>query len=381
MTRANLKIGFVFDDSLDSNDGVSQQVKILGSYFNNHGHQVRYLVGQTSMTQYKGSRVYSLAKNIKVSFNGNKLSIPLLASKKHIKQILADEKFDVLHVQMPHSPFMAGRIIKAAHKNTVIVGTFHILPAGRLSVWGSYFLKILYGKGLTYFDYITSVSEPASVFARQAFGINSEIVPNTIDIQRFACTSASEPSQRIVYLNRLVKRKGCQQLIKAFALLLKSQTSTHLVIASDGSQRHKLEKLVKNLNISDNVDFLGFISESEKPKLLASADIACFPSLFGESFGIVLLEAMASGAKVVLGGNNPGYASVLGEQPILLINPKDTKAFATRLERLLTERATIEGLQTWQKEHIKQYDVAIIAAKYIEIYSSVIANRRKNRHN
>ena len=137
MKRENLKIGLVFDDSLDSDDGVSQQVKILGAYFSTQGHQVRYLVGQTTMKQWESGKVYSLAKNVKVSFNGNRVSIPLPASKNHIKQILADEKFDILHVQMPYSPFMAQKIVKLAHKKTSIIGTFHILPAGRLAACGS----------------------------------------------------------------------------------------------------------------------------------------------------------------------------------------------------------------------------------------------------
>jgi phosphatidylinositol alpha-mannosyltransferase len=279
---------------------------------------------------------------------------------------------------------MAGRVIKAAHKDTAIIGTFHILPAGKLSVWGSHFLKMLYGKSLKYFDHIASVSKPAAVFAKQAYGIDSEVIPNTINIHQFETRNlelSPQSFRQVVYLNRLVERKGCKQLIEAFALLLKSLPTTHLLIASDGHQRPKLEKLVKRLGASNNVKFLGFISEDEKPKLLASADLACFPSLYGESFGIVLLEAMASGAKVVLGGNNPGYASVLGEQPLLLIDPKDTKAFAMRLERLLTEKATIEGLHSWQREHVKQYDVAIVGARYSGVYHTAIANLDKNRHN
>jgi phosphatidylinositol alpha-mannosyltransferase len=384
MKSTNLKIGFVFDDSLDSNDGVAQQVKILGSYFSAQGHQVRYLVGQTKIKSWRGGKVYSLSRNVKVSFNANRLSIPLPANKKRIRQILSDEKFDILHIQMPHSPLMAGRVIKAAHKDTAIIGTFHIMPAGRIATLGSHILKILYGSSLSWFKSIISVSEPAAVFARQAFNIKSKIIPNTIYTHDFSVDKDKlrpKPTQRIVYLNRLVKRKGCQQLIDAFALLLKSLPPTQLVIASDGVQRPKLEKLVKRLGISNNVEFLGFIEESEKPLLFAGADIACFPSLYGESFGIVLLEAMASGAKVILGGNNPGYTSVLSEQPLLLIDPKDTKAFTARLERLLTEKATTEGLHTWQLEHVKQYDVAIVGAKYLDVYNSAIANKRKVGHN
>ncbi len=75
------------------------------------------------------------------------------------------------------------------------------------------------------------------------------------------------------------------------------------------------QNYVEQNNLRSSVKFLGFVNERDKPELLASAAIACFPSLGGESFGIVLIEAMAAGASVVLGGNNPGYTSVLGDRP------------------------------------------------------------------
>src|SRR4051812_32795340 len=128
-----MKIGFVFDDTLDSYDGVAQYVKTLGTWLSSQGHEVRYLVGQTKMIQWSGGKVYSLSKNQKVIFNGNRLSIPIAASSRKIKKVLAEENFDILHVQVPYSPFMAQKVIKSAGENTAIIGTFHVAPLGFLS--------------------------------------------------------------------------------------------------------------------------------------------------------------------------------------------------------------------------------------------------------
>jgi phosphatidylinositol alpha-mannosyltransferase len=124
-----LNVGLVFDDSLDSNDGVAQHVKTVGSWLAKTGHEVSYLVGETKISQWSGGKVYSLSKNVSVSFNGNQLSIPLPADKSKIRKVLEAEKFDVLHVMMPYSPFLAQRIIKLADSESAIVATFHILPS------------------------------------------------------------------------------------------------------------------------------------------------------------------------------------------------------------------------------------------------------------
>jgi phosphatidylinositol alpha-mannosyltransferase len=183
-------------------------------------------------------------------------------------------------------------------------------------------------------------------------------------------------------LGRLVKRKGCEQLIKAFALYndMASQ-NTRLVIAGSGPQSEKLKKQAVKLNIADRTDFLGYINEQDKPKLLASADIACFPSLYAESFGIVLLEAMASGSKVVIGGSNPGYRSVLSQKPELLFNPSNTQEFAKKIHQMLGEQKLVDSLHEWQANEVKKYDINLIGPQIVDVYESAIAGLAKKSHN
>lgn len=377
-----LRVGLVFDDSLDRSDGVAQYVKAVGKWLSEQGHQVSYLVGETTMKQWAGSPVYSLAKNKAVSFNANRLSVPLPTGKSALKQLLTREKYDVLHVQMPHSPFMAQRIVKLASPQTAVVGTFHIFPANILVSIGSLFLRFIYGRGLRRFDEIVSVSSAAAGFAKQIFGISSSVIPNVVELQRFRGARAAMSSHpNIVFLGRLVERKGCRLLIEAFALLHSKRPDVRLTILGDGPHRQQLEELATELGLNNCIVFKGFIDEKDKPSYLASADIACFPATGGESFGIVLIEAMAAGAGVVLGGDNPGYHSVLGAREELLVDSRDSKVFAARLEQLLEDKKMAAELHDWQQNQVLGYDICKVGPQIVNLYGRAIAKRNKKAHN
>jgi phosphatidylinositol alpha-mannosyltransferase len=376
-----LSIGIVFDDTLDSSDGVSQYVKTLGAWLKNQGHEVSYLVGETITKTWAGGKVYSLARNKRVFFNGNKLSIPLPARSSAISEVLGQNDFDVIHVMMPYSPFMAQKVINRVYPNSYIVGTFHIFPSGWLVKFGMKLLRLMYGSSIKKFSMVVSVSAAAEKFATSSLGLSTKIVPNPVDVQRFKLNNIVPGDKKIVFLGRLVRRKGCGELLRAFALLSPNLPDAQLIIAGDGPDRKKLERLARKLNISGKTKFLGFIKEDEKPALLASADIACFPSLYGESFGIVLIEAMAAGASVVLGGDNPGYRSVLGEQPQSLINPSDTRAFSQRLHELLTNQDQQQYIHAWQQKTVRQYDINVVGKQIESIYAEAIARANKKGNN
>ncbi len=373
-----LAIGFLFDDTLDSTAGVAQYVKTLGAWLSFQGHDVSYIVGETKLEKWAGSKIYSLSKNIPVSFNGNRLSIPLPISRKKITDLLSENRFDVLHVQVPYSPFMSARVIKRASSTTAVVGTFHILPAGRLARIGTRLLGLLYFRNLSRIDQMISVSSPASEFARLTLGLRSVVLPNVIDLKSFRVA----PRQRnrpgtIVFLGRLVPRKGAKELLQAFQLLASWQPNAKLVVAGDGPEKASLKRFVSRAGLSAKVDFRGHIEEADKPSLLATAQIACFPALHGESFGIVLLEAMASGSGMVLGGNNPGYSSVLREIPELLVDPRDRQVLARRLQLLLNDKPLQRKIKLWQSRNIITYDINNIGPKIVATYRQAITKRLK----
>ncbi|HUS26587.1 MAG TPA: glycosyltransferase family 4 protein [Nevskiaceae bacterium] len=369
------KIGLVLDDSLDSTDGVQQYVLTMGKWLAAMGHDVHYLVGQTTRTDIPN--VHSLSRNMNVRFNGNRMSMPMPANKQAIRQLLAREQFDVLHVQMPYSPFLAGRIIGAAGPKTAVVGTFHILPNSSLAGLGTQLLgRVLHGS-LKRFDQIMSVSAAAADFAKSSFGIDSQVVPNTADLTPFfnAKPFAAYNVPTIVFLGRLVPRKGAGHLLHAIARM-ERKDPFKVVICGGGPLDGELKNFVRQQKLGDIVEFTGKVTEADKPRYLASADIAIYPSTGGESFGIVLLEAMAAAHGAVLAGNNPGYASVMGEHDEALFNPKDEAALAVRLTALLHDKTAREEAQSWQQHYVRQFDVPTVGAQLLGVYADALHKRR-----
>ena len=111
---------------------------------------------------------------------------------------------------------------------------------------------------------------------------------------------------------------------------------------------------------------------------MREADLAIFPSYAGESFGIVLIEAMAADSGVVIGGNNPGYLTVLGELPETIIDVHDKQSFANRLETLMTDKKLQKKLHEKQSELVKKYDINVVGPKLLEEYYDCI-KKQTNR--
>lgn len=378
---APLKIGFVLDDGLDKPDGVQQYILSVGKWMAAQGHEVHYLVGETKRTDL--ANVHSLSRNLRVRFNGNALSIPWPTSRTKLRRFLAANHFDVLHVQTPYSPFMGGQLVTLAPKQTAVIGTFHILPYFWLAAVGNWLLGRWCYWSLKRFDSIGSVSPAAARFAKRTFGIDTDISPNVIDYPHFhrakPLAQYDDTKLTILFLGRLVPRKGSEALVRAVAQLVQRSDvpAFRLVICGSGQLRNRLEQLISEHNLQEIVELAGFISEADKPRYYASADIAIFPSSGGESFGIVLLEAMANGRTAVLGGDNPGYRSVLAAREELLFNPADTDAIADTLQSFLTETGKRQAAAAWGAAYVKNFDVAVVGKQLIETYTEALHKRHQ----
>ncbi|HSX28601.1 MAG TPA: glycosyltransferase family 4 protein [Candidatus Saccharimonadales bacterium] len=371
-----LKIGIVFDDSLDNPDGVQQYITTLGDWFTAHGHTVRYLVGETKLAATRND-IYSLARNVHIRFNKNRLSVPLPVHREAISAVLDREEFDVLHVQLPCSPMMGGRIVNQAAEGTVVVGTFHIVGHHWMVNNAARLLGLWQRRMMQRFDHLVGVSPAAQEFAIKHFAAKDCLVlPNVVERQRFAAAKPiphlMDGKVNIVFLGRLVERKGCQYLIEAVRRLRDRGAADNLrvLICGKGPLEHSLKQRVRHYQLQDIISFVGFVSEEDKPNYLASAELAIFPSTGGESFGIVLLEAMAAGAGVVMGGDNEGYRTVLGPQANhLLFQPRHTQIFADKIQLLLSNKKLRLQLHAWQAKEIIQYDVETVAPKLLQLYS------------
>ncbi len=376
-----LKIGIVLDTSLDPPDGVQQYVVAIGEWLRGQGHDVHYLVGETKHRDLPN--VHSLSRNITVRFNGNRTTIPLPTSRRKLRRLLSDEKFDILHVQTPHSPFMAQRLVLAAGPQTAIVGTFHIAAYSWLNRVGNKLLGYWLRPSLKRFYRIVSVSSAAADFARQTFGIDTPVVPNAFDYQRFHDAKPfpryRDKTVTILFFNRLVPRKGCGVLLEAARQLAvdPKMPPFRVVICGKGPEAGSLKSFIKKHGLENIVEMTGFISEADKPHYYASADISVFPSSAGESFGIVLLEAMASGRAAVLAGDNPGYRSVMAPRPELLFPPTDTNGLAQLLSSYIRNPKLRHMAADWGEQYTKDFDVAVVGKQLEELYGEALRDRRK----
>jgi phosphatidyl-myo-inositol alpha-mannosyltransferase len=377
-----LKIGLVLDTSLDPTDGVQQYVLDIGGWLTAQGHDVHYLVGQTEHRQLPN--IHSLSRNIGVRFNGNRTTIPLPTSRRKLRQFLKEHRFDILHIQTPHHPLMAQHLVMEADPATAIVGTFHVLPYGRLSRVGNKLLGIWLQPSLKRFDKMLAVSSAAAAWCHDSFKVEAQVLPNVIDYEKF---NTAEPFERyddnkltIIFLGRLVPRKGCMLLLKAISKLLAGNEKLpafRIVICGRGPLEHKLKKFVADHDMVDLVEFTGFVSETDKPHYYASADLSVFPSSGGESFGIVLLEAMAGGRTAVLAGDNPGYHSVMEPKPELLFNPEDPAELAAKIKHYLVDASDRKFMADWGAEYAKNYDTGVVGNKLVKIYREALLKRRQ----
>ena len=383
-----LSIGFVFDDTLDVFDGVQQHILTLGRELGRRGHKVQYLVGQTAHPPVDG--VHSLSRNVMVSFNGNRMRIPLPAPKAPIRRVLEAGHFDLLHVQAPYSPFLAGRVIRSANPSTALVATYHIAPTGSLQLLGGRLLGMINRRTHRRIDRVIAVSPVAASYARKTAGVSSRVVANPVDVAalRRARQAAGDQEvarlhgqgQHLVFLGRFVARKGAGILISPLRAGERAgilPEGLHVTMAGRGPLLEDCRRKAAGLRIP--VAFPGFVDEKDKPALLASSDLTVFPSTGGESFGIVLLEAIASGTAPVLAGDNSGYRSTLmGDERALVAvdSPNTPELLARRIAQALGDPSWRRKVRHDQLALLDRYDVTTVADQVEEVYRQAIQDRR-----
>jgi phosphatidylinositol alpha-mannosyltransferase len=300
--------------------------------------------------------------------------VSVTVNADRVDEVLAREQFDILHFHEPWVPIIGHQIL--ARSTAVNVATFHAkLPDGIMSRTIERVIAPYTRSILKYIDALTAVSDPAAHWVGTMTDKPISLVPNGVDLKQFK-PKAHEPNKQpiILYVGRLEKRKGVKYLLLAFERLRENVPNARLVILGDGSDREKLEELVAEREIED-VTFLGYAPDGVKLEWLQKADIFCSPALFGESFGIVLIEALACGTPIIA-GSNPGYESVLTERGLSsLVNPKDTGDFARRLELFLADKEFVALWRKWAKDYVKQYDYPRVVDGYELVYKNALKEK------
>lgn len=372
-----MKIGLVCPYNIARGSGVGEIIYATQAELIRRGHDVKIITPRPlGYNEEEAKRKHLIFLGNSADFNSPlHTMIQVSASvNAQIDEVLAREKFDVLHFHEPWVPFLSRQIL--ARSKAVNVATFHAtLPNTPMS---RTVIKAVtpYTKSIIkYIDEFTAVTESAAEYVCTMTDAPVAIIPPGIDLHKYqppARRSDNKTQKTILYVGRLENRKGVRCLLEAFNVLSEKKPDVALIIAGDGPDRTKLETRAAELNLQ-NVTFAGYVSDEQKIKYLHEADVFCAPALYGESFGIVLLEAMATGL-VTVAGNNIGYSSVLqGLGAISLVSPKDTVEFARRLDLLLHESSLRRLWRDWAKKEILQYDYSRIVDQYEEVYTQAYA--------
>jgi len=377
-----MKIGIVCPYDIFRGGGVQEVVLELQKELTKRGHNSKIITPlhrDHKQSTHKDIIFIGASTDVKSPFHTT-AQVSVSLNVEEIKSMLEREKFDVLNFHEPWVPIMSRQLL--VKSKCVNVATFHAkLPETIMSKTIEKVITPYTKSVLKYLDELTAVSDAAAVYVRSLTRQPITIIPNGINLTNYKNnnnkTQAKDTNQKtILYIGRLEKRKGVKYLIKAFGLMQKEDSNLKLIIAGCGPDRQKLEDQVKNNRIS-NVSFVGYVSELQKLILLEKADLFCSPALYGESFGIVLLEAMAKGI-VTIAGNNSGYTSVLKEMgEISIINPKDTAEFARRLHLLLYDEHLRDLWQKWAKDYVKQFSYPKIIDQYEALYVKALKSSQR----
>jgi phosphatidylinositol alpha-mannosyltransferase len=378
-----MKIGLVCPYNIARGGGVQEIVGALRAELARRGHTARIITAQPrNLGDVDTSGLVFLGRAIDVRWpNHTTASLSSGVSMEAVEQMIEAEKFDVLHFHEPWVPSLSRQILSLSQ--SVNIGTFHAnvpdtMMSRTLAKVVTPYLRVV----LKDLHELSAVSEAAAEYVSSLTDRPITLIPNGIDLNRFSFRAHTLPGspKTILYLGRLEHRKGVKYLLQAYQLLAQAEKDVALIIAGDGPDREKLALFVRDMKIP-NVSFLGYVNHETKVRLLATADLFCSPAVFGESFGIVLLEAMASGL-VTVAGANPGYEAVMQQLGALsLVNPKDAPELARRMQLLLNEPKLRSIWQTWAKSYVKQFSYPKIVTQYERLYKTALAKHAKRTAN
>jgi len=346
-----MRVGLICPYDLDRPGGVQDQVIRIAGWLEALGHRTTIVgtgeAGPPGAVLVGGSIVV----------RANRSAAPIAVDPRVAGRVRAAvEGCDVIHI---HEPFMPVVSLAATRIRTIpSVGTFHAdaAPWARTALRvGGPLARVVAGR----LDVLTAVSD----VARSAISAidNVRVVPNAIDVDAYGGMPKTPGS--VVFVGRDDPRKGLDVLLDAWPLVIEQVPGATLDVV--GAERTDAIR---------GVTFHGRVDEHAKRQLLGGARVAAAPNLGGESFGIVVLEAMASGCAVVASAI-PAFAAVLGDAGEL-VKPGDSTGLSQRIVDLLMDPTRTAGLSAAARERSLRYDGEVIVERYLEVYAEAIALHR-----
>ncbi len=296
-----------------------------------------------------------------------------------VRQLLAQEQFAVIHLHEPFMPYLPVQFLRFA-TNSVAIGTFHAVKDKGNRLYA--LTRPLVGSYMERLDGRTAVSPVAIGLISRYFPGEYEIIPNGIEFDHFAEPLPPPPSldddrPTILFVGRQEKRKGLAYLLEAFVHVKKRMPEVRLVIVGpDGGMRQGHMRFVSEKGLRD-VIFTDFVSYQDLPRYYQRADVFCAPNLGNESFGLILMEAMAAGTPVVASSIKAFAALVDDGEDGLLVPPRDDEALAAALLELLGNPERREVMAGRGQLKAQAYDWGIVARQTLAYYERVAEEKGK----
>jgi len=366
-----VKIGLVTPYVYPLPGGVNEHVRFLYENLRLSGHDVRILTSSHGLQRSSEGDVIRIGKGFSVPSNGSVGTITLSPRfVGQVQDVLARERFDLLHFHEPFVPFLS--LVVLGQSQSVNIATFHAYagfsPAmefGKRAL--PHYSQKLHGR--------IAVSAAARHFVDRFFPGDYKVIPNGVNLGRFQravpISRWQDGCPNLLFVGRLEDRKGLPYLLKAYRLLRKEGVQARLLVVGSGPQEREARRYVMTRGLQ-NVEFLGRVSDAEKAQLYKTADIYISPATGRESFGIVLLEAMAAGAPIVCSDIH-GYKGVVqrGSQAVL-VPPRDHRALAAAIEELLDDPERRKRMAAAGLERAEQFGWDRVTARVEAYYGFVI---------
>lgn len=365
-----MRIGMVCPYSFDVHGGVQSHVLQLAEVMRGHGHEVSVLApaspeAHASLPDY----VVSGGKAVPIPYNGSVARLRFgPATHRKVKKWLAHGEFDVLHLHEPNAPSLSMLALNIAEGP--IVATFHTSTTKSLtlSVFEP-FLRPMHEKIMGRI----AVSDLARRWQMEALGSDAVEIPNGLDVASFASATRLDgyprPGKTVLFLGRFDEpRKGMAVLLAALPELVERFPDIEILVVGRGDE----EQLRDNAGeLRGHLRFLGQVDDAEKASAMRSADVYCAPNTGGESFGIVLVEAMAAGTAVVA-SDLDAFRRVLDDGNAgRLVAVDDPSALAAGLIEVLADDAMRARLIECATESVQRYDWSVVARQIMRVYETV----------
>jgi phosphatidylinositol alpha-mannosyltransferase len=366
-----VKIGLVCPYIYPASGGVAQHVQFLYQGLRQRGHDVRILTASHGPQRASEGDIIRLGVGFSVPINASVGTLTF--SPRYLTQIddmLQRERFDLLHFHEPFVPFLSLFLLRES--TSVNVATFHAYAGFSPSYeFGSRALRgyasRLHGR--------IAVSAAARHFIDRYFPGDYKVIPNGVDVPRFAnavpIARWQDGTPNVLFVGRHEPRKGLLDLLKAHRILRRTGERSRLLVVGSGPQEREARRYVATRGLN-GVEFLGRVSDDEKAQLYKTADVYASPATGGESFGIVLLEAMAAGTPIVCSDIH-GYKGVVRRgREALLVPPRQPRELAGAIDTLLEDPALRARMGAAGEARAEEFSWPRVTAKVDDYYGFVI---------